>query len=216
MAAVSPTHDEPIKLVKAPEVTVTGPLGGDPALLGLPSFIVGSVALGLVQIGVVPAGMTGAALPIVLGATGIGMFLATIWSAAIGQSAVAGVYGIFGGFYLSLGVLVLGLTHNWFGITPAAIVSTQKLFFITWLAVVVLLTLASYRMPVAYTLLFTLVDVALLLVLLSIIQDSTNLMKAAGYVVLVFSALGAYLFFGAVSHATGGKALPVGKPLVHA
>jgi uncharacterized protein len=219
MAALNPTHDEPIKLVHTAEETVTGPLAGDPALLGLPSFIVGSVALGLVQIGIVPFGitgaMTGAALPIVLAATAIGMFIATVWAAAIGQSAVAGVYGIFGGFYLSLGALVLGLTHGWFGVTPAAIADTQKVFFISWLVVIVLLTLASIRLPVAFTALFALVDVALILVLLSIIQHSDNLMKVAGYVVLAFSALGAYLFFGAFSHASGGKAVPVGKPILH-
>jgi uncharacterized protein len=216
MAALNPTPGEPIKLVHSAEETVVGPLAGDPALLGLPSFIVGSVALALVQVGVVPTGMSGAALPIVLAATAIGMFLATIWSAALGQSAVAGVYGIFGGFYLSFGVLVLGLTHNWFGITPAAIADTQKVFFISWLVVIALLTLASLRLPVAFTVLFALVDVALVLVLLSIIQDSANLMKAGGYVVLAFSALGAYLFVGALWHATGGRALPVGKAILHA
>jgi succinate-acetate transporter protein len=216
MAALNPTHDEPIKLVHTTEATVTGPLAGDPALLGLPSFIVGSVALALTQIGLVPLGMTGSALPIVLAATAIGMFIATFWAAAIGQSAVAGVYGIFGGFYLSLGVMVLGLTHNWFGVTPAAIADTQKLFFISWLVVIVLLTLASIRLPVMFTALFALVDVALFLVLFSVIQNSTSLMKAGGYVVLAFSALGAYLFFGAVWHATGGKELPAGKPIVHA
>jgi uncharacterized protein len=216
MAALNPLHDEPIKLVHTTEAPVTGPLAGDPALLGLPSFIVGSVALALTQIGLVPVGMTGSALPIVMAATAIGMFIATFWAAALGQSAVAGVYGIFGGFYLSLGVMVLGLTHNWFGITPAAIADTQKLFFISWLVVIVVLTVASIRLPVMFTALFALVDVALFLALFSVIQTSTSLLKAGGYVVLAFSALGAYLFFGALWHATGGKELPAGKPIVHA
>ena len=35
---------------------VVGPMAGDPAMLGLGSFIVGSVALGLGLVGVVPAG----------------------------------------------------------------------------------------------------------------------------------------------------------------
>ena len=38
------------------EVAVTGPLAGNPAILGLPTFIAGSVALGLGLAGVVPAG----------------------------------------------------------------------------------------------------------------------------------------------------------------
>jgi len=33
--------------------------------------------------------------------------------------------------------------------------------------------------------------------------------------VLVFAAIVVYLFFDAASVATGGKALPLGKPLLH-
>lgn len=104
------------------------PVASDPGLLGLPAFIVGTVALALVQIGVVPIGTTGASLPILLTATSAGLFLATYWAASAGQSMVAGVYGIFGGFYLSYAALVLGLIHNWFGITLPAVVATQKVF----------------------------------------------------------------------------------------
>ena len=35
-------------------------------------------------------------------------------------------------------VLVLGLTHNWLGITAAAAQSTQELFLVSWLAVIVM------------------------------------------------------------------------------
>jgi uncharacterized protein len=189
-----------------------GPLTGDPAAVGLPSFIVGSVALGLVLVGVVPAGTAGASLPIILAATSAGLFVATIWSAAIGQSAVASIFGIFAGFWLSYAVLVLGLTHNWFGITVAAVTDTEKLFLIAWLVVIVMLTLATLRLPLAFTALFVLIDVALLLVLLGTVQASTGLLKAGGYVVLAFAAVGVYLFLGSASQATGGKALPLGRP----
>jgi uncharacterized protein len=189
-----------------------GPLAGDPSTVGLPAFIVGSVALGLVLVGVVPATAVGASLPIILAATSIGPLVAAVWSAAIGQSAVASVFGIFAGFWLSYAVLVLGLVHNWFGIGLLAVVATQKLFLITWLVVMVMLTLASLRLPLAFTGVFVLVDVALFLVLLGTVQPSTALLKAGGYVVLVFAALGVYLFFNSLSLATGGKALPLGKP----
>ena len=191
------------------------PSAGDPALLGLPSFIVGAVALALVFIGVVPAGTTGAALPIVLAATSTGLFLAAIWAAAIGQSAVAGINGTFAGLYLSYAVLVLGLTHNWFGIAPAAAVASQKLFLIAWLIVIVMLTLATLRLPLAFTVVFTLVDAAVLLILLATVQGSASLLKTGGYVVLAFAAVGAYIFFGAASRATGGNELPLGRPLWH-
>jgi uncharacterized protein len=198
----------------APKITPVGPLAGNPSLMGLPTFIAGSVALGLALVGVVPATAIGAALPIILSATATGLFIAAIWSAALGGSAVAAVYGIFGGFWLSYAVLVLGLLHGWFAITLLAVAATQKLFLISWLVVIVMLTLATLRLPVAFTVLFGLVDLALLLLLLGVTQTSTSLTKAGGYVVLVFAALGAYLFFDVASQATGGEALPLGKPLL--
>ena len=97
----------------------------------------------------------------------------------------------------------------------------MKLFLIAWLVVVVMLTLATLRLPSAFSVLFGLVALALLLLLLAYAGasaagvPSAGLIKAAGYVVLVFAALGVYLFFGAASAGTGGKGLPLGKPFLH-
>jgi uncharacterized protein len=215
MTALKTTADgTPQPGTNAEGAAAVGPLAGDPAILGLPSFIVGSVALGLVLVGLVPATAVGASLPIILAATSAGLFVAAIWSAAIGQSAVASIFGIFAGFWLSYAVLVLGLIHNWFGITVAAAVATQKLFLITWLVIIVMLTLATLRLPLAFTAVFVLIDVALLLLIIATVQASTGLLKTAGYVVLAFAALGVYLFFGSASVATGGNAFPLGRPIV--
>ena len=199
----------------APAPAASGPLVGDPTALGLPCFIAGSVSLGLALVGVVPAASVGAALPIILTATSIGLFLATIWSASLGQTAVASVFGIFAGFWLSYAVLVLGLTHNWFGVAPASAQAAQELFLVAWLVVMVMLTLATLRLPLAFTALFFLVDVALLLVFLGVNESSADLSKVAGYVVLVFAAIGVYLYANTASLATGGRPLPLGNPLIH-
>ena len=206
-----------VEVTEAEELTeqaAVGPLFGDPLMLGLPTFIAGATALALVLVGVVPATATGASLPIILAATAVGLIISTIWAAALGQNAVASVLGIFAGFWFSYAVLVLGLTHNWFGITPVAAQSTQELFLVSWLVVIVMLTLATLRLPSAYTVLFIVVDVALLLVFLGVNEGSTGLLKAGGYAVFVFTAIGVYLFFGAASLATGGPAMPLGKPLL--
>jgi hypothetical protein len=183
--------------------------------LGLPCFIAGSVSLGLALVGVVPAAAVGAALPIILTATSIGLFMATVWAASLGQSAVASVFGIFAGFWLSYAVLVIGLTHGWFGIAPAAAQATQELFLVAWLVIMVMLTLATLRLPMAYTAVFFLVDVALLLVFLGVNETSAGILKAAGYVVLAFAAVGVYLYFSTASVATGGRSLPLGRPALH-
>ena len=201
--------------MEAVTVAVPGPLGGDPAILGLPSFVVGSVALGLALVGVTPATAVGAPLAIILAATAVGLTIAAVWAAAIGASAVAGIFGIFAGFWLSYAVLVVGLIHGWFGITVLAVVDTEKLFLIAWLVIIVMLTLATLRLPLAFTAVFVLIDVALLLLLINTFHASSGLTKTAGYVALVFAALGVYLFFGSASVATGGKALPLGRPVLH-
>ena len=206
---------------EAPAEPVIGPMAGDPSMLGLASFIAGSIALGLGLVGVVPVGVLGAPLAIILSATALGLLMATIWCAALGQSAVAAVFGIFGTFWLSYGALVLGLDHNWFAITPNAVLATVKLFLVTWLVVIIMLTVATLRLPSAFTAVFALVDLALLLLLIAFANasplgvPSTGLLKTAGYVVLVFAALGIYLFASAASAGTGGKPLPLGRPLMH-
>src|SRR5271168_3532467 len=181
----------------AAEAAASGPLLGDPMALGLPCFIAGSVSLGLALVGVVPAAAVGAALPIILTATSIGLFMATIWAASLGQSAVASVFGI---------------THGWFGIAPASAQAAQELFLVAWLVVIVMLTLATLRLPIAYTAVFVLVDLALLLVFLGVNEGSTGLLKAAGYVALVFAAIGVYLYASCASVATGGRPYPLGRP----
>jgi uncharacterized protein len=205
---------EPPVAPEPAEAATSGPLAGDPMALGLPCFIAGSVSLGLALVGVVPAAAVGAALPIILTATSIGLFLATIWSASLGQSAVASVFGIFAGFWLSYAVLVIGLTHNWFGIAPASAQATQELFLAAWLVVTVMLTLATLRLPAAYTAVFVLVDLALLLVFLGVNESSAGLLKAGGYAALAFAAVGVYLYASCASVATGGRAYPLGRPTV--
>src|SRR6266487_3735183 len=162
MTTVDATAGEsgrPATASKAPAAEpVVGPMAGDPAMLGLSSFIVGSIAL--------------------------------------------------------------GLDHNWFAITATAVLATVKLFLVAWLVVILMLTLATLRLPAAFTAVFALVSLALLLLLLAFAEasplgvPSTGLLKTAGYVVLVFAALGVYLFYDAAQAGTGGKRVPLGNPLV--
>ena len=154
-------------------------------------------------------------MPIIIAAAA-GMFLATIWAARIGENASAGISSIVGSFLLSYALLVLGLTHNWYGIAPTAVEDTQKVFVISWIVIVTMLVLVAVRMPTVFLLLFTLVDVSLVLNLLGIIQSSANMSKAAGWALMAVAAVVVYLFLGAASHVTGGKEFPLGRPILHA
>jgi uncharacterized protein len=195
---------------------VRGPLAGDPLALALPTFIVGSVALGMVLVGFVSPLGVGSSLPIILAATAAGLFLSAIWAMALGQSAVALISGIFAGFWLSYGFLLLGLMHGWFGVTLLDLRSSQELFLTAWIVVFSMLTLATLRLALAFSVVIFLVDVALIFVLVAVANTSVNWQKAGGAVVLLFATVGIYIFFGTASVATGGKALPLGRPILRA
>jgi succinate-acetate transporter protein len=66
-------------------------------------------------------------------------------------------------------------------------------------------------------LVFLLVDVALVLLFagFNAIPASRGLLQAGGWVILAFAAVGVYLYYDAVSQATGGSSLPLGKPTLH-
>jgi uncharacterized protein len=205
---VTPTAEAP------PPPPSTAFFAGNPAAVGVPVFVAGGVALGLVLLGYVSSAGVGSSIPIIGAATGIGLLIATVWSAAVGQTAVAAIFGLFAGFWLSYAVLVLGLLHNWFAITPADAVHAQGLFLITWLVIIGLLTLATLRLPLAFTVLFVLIDAALAVVLAATINASTDLSKVGGVLALAFSAVGAYLFLGIADQATGGPGVPLGRPVL--
>lgn len=187
---------------------------GNPGALGIPVFVAGSVALALALIGYVPSGAVGAPIAIIAFGTGVGLTIATIWAAAVGQSAVASVFGIFGAFWLSYAALVLGLLHNWFAITPDAVVHTQGLFLITWIVIMGMLTLATLRLPLAFTAIFALVELALIAVLIGTINASTGWLKTGGVLVFLFAAVGVYVYFSIGSAITGGPDLPLGRPVI--
>ena len=187
---------------------------GDPSILGLPIFAAGSVALGLALVGYVPAAAVGSVLPIVLAATGLGLLIATVWSASLGQTMVAGVFGLFAGFWWSYAALLLGLNHGWFAIPSGNVDRSVALFLITWAVVMGALTVASVRLPLAYTAVFALVVVALVLLVFATLNHDATLTKAAGYVVLAFASLGLYLFLSTAAVSSGAGGYPLGRPIV--
>lgn len=192
----------------------TGRPTANPAMVGLPTFIAGAVTLGLTLTGYVPGQTTGAVVPVVLMASGLGSLIATFWALRLGESVVAGIFGIFAGFWLSYAVLVLGLAHNWFGIAPSGITRTIATFLISWLVVVGVLTLATLSLPWVYTLLFALIELSLAFSLAGTLADSTVLSKLGGYAALALTVVGAYLFWSACLQETGRKALPLGRPVL--
>jgi succinate-acetate transporter protein len=189
-------------------------VAGDPAILGLPIFVAGSIALAFALVGYVSPAAVGTPIAIIMAATGIGLLVSTVWAIALGQTLVASIFGLFAGFWLSYGMLVLGLVHGWYGVPAADVTHTIAEFQITWAIVMAALTVGTFRLPVAFTAVIALVVLALVLLIIGTLHPSDTMTKAAGYVCFAFAALGIYLFLSAASVATGGRGYPLGKPLV--
>lgn len=205
-----------------PEPSAPGPVGvlvgagGDPLIVGLPIFAVGSLALGMALMGFVPAAALGAIVPIIVFGTGLYQFVVTVWSALLGQSIVAGIFGTFSGFWLSLGALLVGLQHNWYGIAAAQAGATEEMFFIAWGCLFACLLIPCLRLPVVYPAIVGLVVAALAIAAAGVHTGVAELLVVAGYIILTFAFLGFYAFVNVGLTAMGAKTPfpPLGKPVV--
>ena len=186
----------------------------DPGLIGMPAFIVGSLALALVDLEFTPATALFAAIPIILTATFLGQLVAALWAIRLSEGASAAINFTFAGFWASYAVLSLGLAHNWFLIGPLGVHRTQETFLIAWLVVIGLVLVSSLRLPVLYTALLGLVEAAFFLAFLGIANVNTDLTRISGWVVIAFCAIGGYLFLSAMNVANGGKPYWMGKPII--
>lgn len=200
-------------LASAPGERPQPPPGGNPAILGLPIFAVGSIALAFSLVGYVPAAAGGVIIPVIFAATGFGLSLSTVWAASLGQTMVACIFGLFAGFWFSLAILLLGLEHNWLAIPPSAVDKSVALYLISWAIVFAVLTIATLRLPSSFTAIVGLVVAALVLRTIGVLDASTAASKAAGVLAFVFAAIGLYLFLNAAEAATGGSGMSIGAPL---
>ncbi len=190
------------------------PLAGNPGAVGLPTAIAGATGLVIVNAGWFPAGAGSATLAILMACTSIGLLVATVWAAALAMNVSASIFGAFCGFYASYTALVLGLSHNWFGPTPAGDSTAVQTWLVCWLVTFGVMTLATLRLPFAFTFILSAVDVALLLLLWGTASESTALIRAGAFAVFVFLATAVYLYVDAMFQETGGKGLPLGRAVV--
>jgi succinate-acetate transporter protein len=187
---------------------------GNPALLGLPAFLVGGIGLTLYLFGYLPAAAVGTLVPMTLLVSGLGLLVAGTWAIRIGQGAVGAIFTVFATFWLSYGYLVLSLVNDWLKIPAENVAAAQATFLIAWLAVFAVLTLATLRLPLAFTTLFALVTITVALVLTATLNGSTGLLTIAGITAALFCLTAVYIFVDGMTQELGGRARSMGSPLV--
>jgi uncharacterized protein len=188
---------------------------GNPALLALITFLPAGLTLGLWFIGylnttLLPGGMI-ATLAL---SAGLFMLVATIWAARIGASTLAAIFGVFSAFWLSFALLVTALTSTWWAIAAAGVARVQATYLLSFLCVFILLTLATLRLPLVFTVGFVLVDVTFLLAFLAVVNVNRDYFTWAGVTTFAFCGVFAYVLFDGFGQDLGGKALPMGNPVI--
>jgi uncharacterized protein len=191
-------------------------VAGNPALLGLMTFLPSGFTLGLWFVGYLDtATLGGGMVPIVSLSAGLFLMIAAIWAGRLAQNTVAAVFGVFSAFWLSFGLLLIGLTSGWWGITEAAqVASVQSTYLLSFLLVFVILTLATLRLPLAFTAGFVLVCATFALAYLAVSTGSAGLFPFAGITTFLFCGVFAYILVDGVQQDLGGAALPMGAALV--
>jgi succinate-acetate transporter protein len=188
----------------------------NPALLGLITFLPSGVTLGLWFLGYLDtATLPGGMIPIVLLSAGLFLLIASVWAARVAANAVSAIFGVFSAFWLSFGLLLTGLTSGWWGVTDAAAVaSVQRTYLLSFTLVFILLTLATLRLPLAFTAGFVFVDTTFVLAFLGVSTGNSGLFPIAGITTLVFCAIFAYILFDGFTQDLGGRPMPMGTALV--
>src|ERR1035438_621816 len=190
--------------------------GGDPLVIGVPAFVVGSLVLGIVLIGVSPIPLAGM-VPVILAGTSFFQLVAAVWAILLGQGMVACIMALFSGFWASLTLLLLGLAHNWYAIPLSMVGNEELIFFIAWDVIFFFLMIIMLRLPAIYPAILALAVAAVTLVIfgLEFAGATTTLFQAAGACVIAFCALGVWAFMHIGSVSLGGPASPpLGPALV--
>jgi len=191
------------------------PAVGNPALLGLMTFLPSGITLGLWFVGyldttTLPGGM----IPIVALSAGLFQLVAAIWAGRLAQNTVAAIFAVFSAFWLSFAFLLMGATSGWWGYTAANVANVEATYLLSFLIVFVLLTLATLRLPLAFTVGFVFVVLTFALAYLGVATGSAGLFPIAGITTFLFCIVFGYILFDGIGQDLGGKPMPMGNALV--
>jgi succinate-acetate transporter protein len=74
--------------------------------------------------------------------------------------------------------------------------------------------LASFRLPVLFTVIFAAFEVVLVLLLIGTLKPSTTADNIAGVLLLIIAAASGYVLLAVASATSGGQEYPIGRPIL--
>lgn len=193
----------------------------NPALLGLITFLPSGITLGLWFVGYLDTtALPGGMISITAFSAGLFQLIAAIWAGRIGASSVAAIFGVFSAFWLSFGVQLFFLNNGNIvdagtgqPIVTAQVNNILETYLLSFLIVFIILTLATLRLPLAFTAGFVFVVATFALAFLAVSLGAAGLFPIAGITTFVFCAIFAYILFDGVGQDLGGKAMAMGSPI---
>lgn len=195
---------------------------GNPALLGLMTFLPSGITLGLWFVGYLDtAALPGGMIPIVTFSAGLFQLVAAVWAARLAANTVAAIFGVFSAFWLSFGFLLMALNNGWIKnagtggpIDAAQVGQIQAAYLLSFLLVFILLAVVTLRLPLMFTVGFVFVCATFGLAFIGVVTGNAGLFPLAGIATFIFCGIFGYILYDGISQDLGGKPLAMGNPLV--
>lgn len=197
----------------------------NPALMGLITFIPAGITLGMWFIGALDTtALPGGMIPVVTFSAGLFMLLTAVSALRVGDSVTAAIFGLFSAFWGSFGVLLMALNNGWIvnagatdpaqsALTTAQSGQIQSVYLLSFGLAFIFLTLATLRLPLAFTAGFVFVDITFVLAYIGVTAGATGLFPIAGIATFIFTLIFAYVLFDAFGQTLGGKPMSMGNPI---
>ncbi|MEQ3550650.1 GPR1/FUN34/YaaH family transporter [Pseudonocardia nematodicida] len=205
----------------APPVAAAPPTA-NPALMGLICFLPSGITLGLWFVGYLDTtALPGGMIPIVTFSAGLFLLLSAMVALRVGDSVTAAIFGIFSAFWTSFGVLLMALNNGWIidagtgdPLGADQVASIQSAYLLSFTLVFILLTLATLRLPLMFTIGFVLVDITFVLAYVGVTAGLAGLFPIAGITTFGFCLVFAYILYDAFGQTMGARPMAMGNPLV--
>ncbi len=206
----------------APPAPAAAAPAANPALMGLICFLPSGITLGLWFVGYLDTtALPGGMIPIVTFSAGLFLLLSAMVALRVGDSVTAAIFGVLSAFWTSFGVLLMALNNGWIidagtgeALSTEQVGSIQSTYLLSFTLVFVLLTLATLRLPLMFTIGFVLVDITFVLAYIGVTAGNAGLFPIAGITTFAFCIVFAYILFDAFGQTLGGRAMSMGGPLV--
>ncbi|MDO0536576.1 acetate uptake transporter family protein, partial [Escherichia coli] len=126
--------------------------------------------------------LPGGMIPIVTFSAGLFLLLSAMVALRVGDSVTAAIFGVFSAFWPSFGVLLMALNNGWIidagtgqALSTEQVGSIQSTYLLSFALVFVLLTLATLRLPLMFTIGFVLVDITFVLAYIGVTAGNAGL-----------------------------------------